>query len=192
MFPLNLFPLPGETIALHIFEERYQVLFEQLETMEVDEFGIPFVDGTDRKTLGGVMRLVFASEPDENGFRDAAVQCVGLFQLESFEASGKKLNAPYHLGQIRKWSEWKNWIVSNEADSYFSKTVALSTSTETNPTADGLIPAMIKHQVPAKKRFDILSAPNEKKRNEHIEKAARFAFLIAEQEAQRNNGYFPN
>jgi hypothetical protein len=117
---------------------------------------------------------------------------VGLFQLESFEASGKKLNAPYPLGQIRKWSEWKNWIVSNEADSYFSKTVALSTSTETNPTADGLIPAMIKHQVPAKKRFDILSAPNEKKRNEHIEKAARFAFLIAEQEAQRNNGYFPN
>ena len=53
-------------------------------------------------------------------------------------------------------------------------------------------PRMIRHRVPAKKRFDILSAPNENKRNEHIEKAARFAFLIAEQEAQRNNGYFPN
>ena len=192
MFPLNLFPLPGETIALHIFEERYQVLFEQLETMEIDEFGIPFVDGTDRKTFGGVMRLVFASEPDENGFRDAAVQCVGLFQLESFEANGQNLNPPYPSGRIRKWSEWKNWNVSDEADSYFSKTAALSTPPETTSTAGGLIPRMIRHRVPAKKRFDILSAPNENKRNEHIEKAARFAFLIAEQEAQRNNGYFPN
>ena len=45
--PLPLFPLrllmPGETIGLHIFEERYQVLFNDPEAMHVDEFGIPFV-----------------------------------------------------------------------------------------------------------------------------------------------------
>ena len=56
MFPLNLLPLPGETIALHVFEERYQVLFDQLESMEIDEFGIPFVDGDRQMKMGEIGR----------------------------------------------------------------------------------------------------------------------------------------
>ena len=70
-------------MALHVFEERYQALFNRLEAMDLDEFGIPFVDGDCLTRLGGLMRLIFASAPDENGFRDAAVQCIGLFKLAS-------------------------------------------------------------------------------------------------------------
>ena len=29
-------------MGLHIFEQRYQVLFNDLEAMHLDEFGIPF------------------------------------------------------------------------------------------------------------------------------------------------------
>ena len=43
LFPLRLLPMPGETIGLHVFEQRYQVLFNDLEAMHVDEFGIPFL-----------------------------------------------------------------------------------------------------------------------------------------------------
>ena len=42
MLPLRLLPMPGEIVGLHIFEQRYQVLFNDLEAMHVDEFGIPF------------------------------------------------------------------------------------------------------------------------------------------------------
>ena len=42
LLPLRLLPMPGEIVGLHIFEQRYQVLFNDLEAMHVDEFGIPF------------------------------------------------------------------------------------------------------------------------------------------------------
>ena len=40
--PFALAPHAGRTIGLHIFEQRYQVLFNDFEAMHVDEFGIPF------------------------------------------------------------------------------------------------------------------------------------------------------
>ena len=40
LFPLGLLPLPGERLALHIFEPRYQRLFHALEHNEVEEIGI--------------------------------------------------------------------------------------------------------------------------------------------------------
>ena len=42
LFPLSIFPVPGQQTGLHIFEARYRLLFEQLESMELVEFGIPF------------------------------------------------------------------------------------------------------------------------------------------------------
>lgn len=196
LFPLNLLPLPGETIALHIFEGRYQLLFDQLEEMEVDEFGIPFVDGNKRTNLGGLMRLVFVSEPDENGFRNAAVQCIGLFQLHSFQAKPDDEECPYPMGDVDRWYDWKNWTLSDLASTYFDKTSSLASqdakSLRKEPSNPGLISAMVHHKISPKKRFEILSSANELKRNERMENAARFAFLIAEQEAHLNTGYFPN
>jgi hypothetical protein len=198
MFPLNLLPLPGETIALHIFEERYQVLFDQLESMEIDEFGIPFVDGDRHMKLGGLMRLVFASKPDENGFRDAAVQCVGLFTIDSLTSNGtNKDSHPYPIGSVTRWTGWKNYTVSNKAADDFERAKAFSVCSNTessNATSavGGLIKALIEHQINPQKRFDILNSLDEATRNERIENTARFTFLIAEQEAQRNKGYFPN
>ncbi len=197
LFPLNLLPLPGETVALHVFEERYQALFNRLEAMDLDEFGIPFVDGDCLTRLGGLMRLIFASEPDENGFRDAAVQCIGLFKLASpvhIPEPGE--NPPYPSGEIARWSDWKNYDLTENAAFDFSKTEQLQKTSENEKSVcmpgNGLIQSLIRHQITPKKRYDILNAPDLKRRNEHIDNAARFSFLIAEQEAQRNKGYFPN
>lgn len=197
LFPLNLLPLPGETVALHIFEERYQALFHRLEAMELDEFGIPFVDGDCLTGLGGLMRLVFASEPDENGFRDAAVQCVGLFKLASHVHLPEPGDfPPYPSGDIARWSDWKNFELTENAATDFSKAEQLRKTPETEKSlckpSNGLIQKLIRHQIAPKKRFEILNAPDVQRRNEQINNAARFSFLIAEQEAQRNKGYFPN
>lgn len=197
LFPLNLLPLPGETIALHIFEERFQTLFDRLESMEIDEFGIPFVNDEQQMKLGGLMRLVFASEPDENGFRDAAVRCIGLFTLEDFTKSSPHNEAPpYPTGTIRRWSEWKSFMLSEKATADFSKAATLSNAPAKTGALgqpnDGLMQALIQHQITPQKRFNILSAMDDRSRNEQIDNAARFTFLIAEQEAHRNKGYFPN
>jgi hypothetical protein len=196
MFPLNLLPLPGETIALHVFEERYQVLFDQLESMEIDEFGIPFVDGDRQMKMGGLMRLVFASKPDDNGFRDAAVQCVGLFTVDSL-TSGAMNDNPYPVGQVTRWTGWKNYTLSKKAAIDFEKAKNLSgcttvCATSTSRPIEGLIKALIEHEIKPQKRFNILNSMDDLIRNEHIENTARFTLLIAEQEAQRNKGYFPN
>lgn len=196
MFPLNLLPLPGETIALHVFEERYQVLFDQLESMEIDEFGIPFVDGDRQMKMGGLMRLVFASKPDDNGFRDAAVQCVGLFTVDSL-TSGTMNDHPYPVGQVTRWTGWKNYTLSKKAAIDFEKAKNLSgrtsvCATSTSRPIEGLIKALIEHEIKPQKRFNILNSLDDLIRNEHIENTARFTLLIAEQEAQRNKGYFPN
>ena len=197
LFPLNLFPLPGETVALHVFEERYQALFRRLEAMELDEFGIPFVDGDSLTHLGALMRLVFASEPDENGFRDAAVKCVGLFKLASpVHIPEPDENPPYPIGEIIRWSDWKNYELSASALSDFSKAEQLQQTHESDQfecmPGTGLIQTLIRHQITPKNRHDILNAPDEQCRNDQINNAARFSFLIAEQEARRNKGYFPN
>lgn len=197
LFPLNLLPLPGETVALHIFEERYQALFHRLEAMELDEFGIPFVDGDCLTGLGGLMRLVYASEPDENGFRDAAVLCVGLFKLASqLHLPEPGDFPPYPSADIDRWSDWKNFELTENAETDFSKAERLRKTPENEKSLctprNGLIQKLIRHQIAPKKRFEILNAPDAKRRDEQINNAARFSFLIAEQEAQRNRGYFPN
>ena len=198
MFPLNLLPLPGETIALHIFEERYQVLFDQLEAMEIEEFGIPYVNGDRHMKLGGLMRLVLTSERDENGFRDAAVQCVGLFTVDSMTSNAmNEDSSPYPIGSVKRWTGWKNYTLSPKAAADFEKAKELSGLTSNGRGAGSksfgdLIKALIEHQINAQHRFDILNSLDESTRNERIENMARFTFLIAEQEAQRNKGYFPN
>ena len=52
MLPLRLLPMPGEIVGLHIFEQRYQVLFNDLEAMHVDEFGIPFLHDSKNLACG--------------------------------------------------------------------------------------------------------------------------------------------
>ena len=58
MFPLPILPLPGEMVQLHVFEPRYQMLFDELEGMDLEEFGIPFSKQNNLAGVGSVMRLL--------------------------------------------------------------------------------------------------------------------------------------
>ena len=87
-------------------------------------------------------------------------------------------------------------MLSEKATADFSKAATLSNAPAKTGALgqpnDGLMKALIQHQITPKKRFNILSAMDDRSRNEQIDNAARFTFLIAEQEANRNKGYFPN
>ena len=69
LFPLRLLPMPGETVGIHIFEQRYQVLFNDLEAMHVDEFGIPFFHDSKIWRVGAKMRLVTVQKRHSGGKR---------------------------------------------------------------------------------------------------------------------------
>ena len=56
MFPLNLLPLPGELVPLHIFEPRYKQLLNDAETDDIT-FGIFWSHEGNRAKVGSLMKL---------------------------------------------------------------------------------------------------------------------------------------
>ena len=107
LFPLRLLPLPGETVGPHVFEPRYQALFNELESMKVDEFGIPFCHDQKIWRIGATMRLVTVQKRMEGGKRDVAVTSTGLFRLHTLDESSS--TAPYPLGEVEPVHDWAHW-----------------------------------------------------------------------------------
>ncbi len=94
-FPLALFKMPGETIELHIFENKYRQLVRELLDQEIEYFGIPasFAHGQ-HGSMGGLARIqkVHRSYPD--GRYDIRVEIIDLIEILNFEDRlGEKLYA---------------------------------------------------------------------------------------------------
>jgi Lon protease-like protein len=101
MFPLNLFPLPGEYVPLHIFEPRYRQLLKDAEDEDV-AFGICFHHTVNEKKLGALVRLESVIKKYPDGKSDIVVRCEGLFVLHTLMRTyGEK---PYPGG----WMEMMN------------------------------------------------------------------------------------
>jgi len=90
LFPLQLVLFPGESLKLHIFEERYkQLISECLD--EGKEFGIPtYFDGRVTE-YGTTARVVECFETYDTGEMDIGTEGSRVFHLENFqrEAPGK-------------------------------------------------------------------------------------------------------
>jgi hypothetical protein len=82
-FPLQTVFFPGETVPLHIFEDRYKELINDCRKDAIT-FGIP-VYINDRIVYGTEVQLVEVVTTYENGSMD--VTCVGrqIFQVMTFE-----------------------------------------------------------------------------------------------------------
>ncbi|MGB1385195.1 MAG: LON peptidase substrate-binding domain-containing protein [Flavobacteriales bacterium] len=107
LFPLRLLPLPGETVGLHVFEPRFQELFNALEAMQVEEFGIPFCHDSKIWRVGATMRLVTVQKRMAGGKRDVAVTSTGLFRLQSLDET--PVAVPYPQGDIQPIDDWAHW-----------------------------------------------------------------------------------
>lgn len=97
MFPLELVAFPGELLALHIFEDRYQELVRDCEFSNIT-FGIPtYINNTMR--YGTEMELVEVVKRYPSGASD--ILCTGkrAFELQDFyNTLGDKL---YAGGEVR-------------------------------------------------------------------------------------------
>jgi Lon protease-like protein len=93
LFPLQSVFYPGETVPLHIFEERYKQLINDCRR-EAITFGIPvFINNT--MTYGTEVQLVEVVNTYKNGEMD--VVCVGrqVFKVLSFE---QQMNGKLYSG----------------------------------------------------------------------------------------------
>jgi Lon protease-like protein len=86
LFPLGIVALPGEEIALHIFEERYRVMIG--ECIERDaEFGIVWLADDELKPVGCACRVERVLERLEDGRFNVLVRGGRPFRLIEREDS---------------------------------------------------------------------------------------------------------
>src|ERR671910_8530 len=80
LFPLGLVLLPGETVPLHIFEERYKLMIgECLE--EEREFGIVWLSDDGLRDVGCAGRITQLLEKLDDGRMNILVQGTRPFRL---------------------------------------------------------------------------------------------------------------
>jgi hypothetical protein len=82
MFPLTIFPLPGELVPLHIFEPRYRQLLQDAETRDLS-FGIYFNHVQNEEKLGSVVKLESVIKRYPGGEADVIVKCTDLLKLHT-------------------------------------------------------------------------------------------------------------
>lgn len=100
MFPLSIFPLPGEMIPLHIFEPRYRQLLEDAESKDI-AFGIYFNHVSNTEKLGSLVKLESVIKRYETGESDIIVKCIDLLSLSKmFRTFRDKL---YPGGEVELW-----------------------------------------------------------------------------------------
>lgn len=82
MFPLSIFPLPGELVPLHIFEPRYRQLLLEAETKDIG-FGIYFNHPLNDHKFGSWVKLESVIKRYPGGESDIIVKCLDLFTMSS-------------------------------------------------------------------------------------------------------------
>ena len=89
LFPLNLVAFPGETLNLHIFEDRYKELIEECLTHD-SPFGVPaYVDN--QIEYGTEVIIIEVVKKYDDGRMDITTQAARVFRVLSFDnpAQGK-------------------------------------------------------------------------------------------------------
>lgn len=100
MFPLSIFPLPGELVPLHIFEPRYRQLLEDAESRDIS-FGIYLNHLANTEKLGSLVKLESVIKRYPSGESDIIVKCSDLFTMTTlFRTFSDKL---YPGGEVTYW-----------------------------------------------------------------------------------------
>ncbi len=106
LFPLGIVVLPGETRFLHIFEERYKNLFEDIEKRD-GNFGIPFIRSGSIDGTGSYVKIEKVLSRYSNGELDIAVKGIDIFSTVEYYDEHPKRLYPYGNLELLKRDEIK-------------------------------------------------------------------------------------
>jgi Lon protease-like protein len=84
IFPLELIVFPGEQVNLHVFEQRYRDLFNDLRSDKTVFFGIPPVVNGRMHLIGTRLKLVEIAKIYENGEMDVITEGMDVFGVIKF------------------------------------------------------------------------------------------------------------
>lgn len=101
IFPLAIFPLPGEMVPLHIFEPRYRQLLEDAEKKDIS-FGIFFNHTSNTNKLGALVKLESVIKRFASGESDIIVKCVDVFTMNTMQRTFK--DKLYPGGDVALWN----------------------------------------------------------------------------------------
>lgn len=99
IFPLPVVAFPGQFVPLHIFEERYKAMTEDVLGGD-GTFGVVYCDEGGLARVGCAVRIV-AVQPLEGGRMNIATQGEFRFDLESVRGG-----RPYKQGRVRPLGEY--------------------------------------------------------------------------------------
>jgi len=118
MFPLSIFPLPGEMVPLHIFEPRYRQLLEDAEKKDIT-FGIYYNHTTNSEKVGSLVKLESVIKRYKTGESDIIVKCIDLFTLHKLHKTFK--DKLYPGGEVAFWKVDANRPMSVGLKEYFDQ-----------------------------------------------------------------------
>lgn len=101
IFPLTIFPLPGEMVPLHIFEPRYRQLLEDAEKRDI-EFGIFYNHTANELKLGSLVKLESVIKRYPGGESDIIVKCIDIFTMNTLHRTFK--DKLYPGGEVERWA----------------------------------------------------------------------------------------
>jgi hypothetical protein len=184
LFPLPVMPLPGERLHLHVFEPRYQELFNQLEGMELEEFGIPCMHDGKPSGARGMMRLIYVEKRWPDGCRDVVVECTGLFRVDPETPFSPADGTTYPAGQIAVVKGWKDWPTPEGT--------AAEAAEGTIPREGAWMAWVRKLPLGPEQRAFFVQERNPRRRNGLVLETLRIHDLVLAQERQRTGPWFPN
>lgn len=94
LFPLGIIVLPGETRFLHIFEQRYKNLFEDI-TKAGNTFAIPYILKGRMEGIGSLVRFEKTLAKYPNGEVDIAIKGIDLVSVKSYNAEHNERLYPF-------------------------------------------------------------------------------------------------
>jgi len=85
LFPLELTVFPGELLNLHIFEERYKQLINEVKEDQI-RFGIPCFNSAKQMTFGTEISLKSIARIYASGEMDIMTEGLQVFKIINFES----------------------------------------------------------------------------------------------------------
>jgi uncharacterized protein len=131
MFPLSIFPLPGEMVPLHIFEPRYKQLLHDAETKDIS-FGIYFNHVSNTEKIGSLVKLESVIKRYDNGESDIIVKCTDLFSMDKLYRTYR--DKQYPGGDVKSWNVESKMAGSEKLKSAFKEYLLYFQISHQDPT----------------------------------------------------------
>ncbi len=189
IFPLNIFLLPGEQTALHIFEERYKQLLNDVEEMNIP-FGIYFQNKENTIKYGSMVELVSVERRYRGGESDIMVEAKYLFRLDTFY--GTLGNKEYSGGNISKLEDKGNVELEASVFDELASIVKIRHPDKIAEVQRYLWDVALYLNLDSMDKFNLAKMNNEKNQQEFLRSHIKLNKAILEQERNSRINMFPN